>query len=302
MLGDHALEHRQQQHQHGERHDRAGDRPGEEHRPVVREADHRVHEVLLGDRPEDDAEHQRRDRKADALENVAQHAKPQHQPEVDDVVADRQRADEAEHQHIGRHHGLGKIEDLHQRADREIADHAHQDQAEEQRGENRVDHAGGAREHLRTGLDAVQHEGAEDDGGGAAARDAERQQMHQRAADRSGRGGLRRNDALGDAGAHQGLALAEPRLDAVADERGDGGAGARQQPDQVADHRRAEKHALDLVQLLPGRQFGARIGDLVERLGGEAGVQPRQHLADAIGADHHHQEFDAVGEDRRAEA
>ena len=41
--------------------------------------------------------------------------------------------------------------------------------------------------------------------------------MNHRAADRGGRG-LRRHDALGNAGPHLVLALAETRLDAVADE------------------------------------------------------------------------------------
>ena len=92
------------------------------------------------------------------------------------------------------------------------------------------------------------------------------------------------------------------RLDAVAHERRDGGAGAGQQADEIADDRRAQEHPLDVVELLQGRQFGARVRNLVERLGGEAGLQARQHFADAIGADHHHEKFDAVGKDRRAES
>ena len=68
------------------------------------------------------------------------------------------------------------------------------------------------------GLNAVQHEGAEDDRGRAAAGNAERQQMHHCAADRRGRRRLRRHDAFGNAGAHLVPALAEARLDAVAHE------------------------------------------------------------------------------------
>ena len=142
----------------------------------------------------------------------------------------------------------------------------------------------------------MQHEGAEDHRGGAGAGNAQRQQVHQGAADRGGRGRLRRDDAFGDAGAHLGLALAEFRLDAVADERSNGRAGAGQEADQIADHRRAEEHALNLAHFLPGRQFGAGIDDLLHRLGGKTRLQPRQHFADTIGADHHHQEFDAVGQ------
>src|SRR5665647_744420 len=52
------LQDREQQHDDGEHHDRAGNRTAEEDRPVIAEADHRIHEGFLGQRAENDAEHQ----------------------------------------------------------------------------------------------------------------------------------------------------------------------------------------------------------------------------------------------------
>ena len=57
--------------------------------------------------------------KAQALEHVAEHAEADHQPQVGDVVADRQRADEAHDHHERGDDRFGKIEDLHQRPDGE---------------------------------------------------------------------------------------------------------------------------------------------------------------------------------------
>src|SRR6185437_8727246 len=94
--GVETLREGKQQYDDRQARDGAGNRPGEEDRPIVREADHGIHEVLLGDRPEDDAEHERRDREFQALEAEAEDAEYDDQPEVGHVVADRQGADEAQ--------------------------------------------------------------------------------------------------------------------------------------------------------------------------------------------------------------
>src|SRR6185295_14021939 len=116
-----------------------GDGTREKDGPVVREADHRVHEGFFGDRTEDDAEYERRHRKFQTLESVTQNAEANDQPEIGDVVADRKRPDEAEDQYISRYDRFGEIEDFHQRPDGEIADRAHQCEAEKKRGEHGVD-------------------------------------------------------------------------------------------------------------------------------------------------------------------
>src|SRR6185369_3035386 len=127
-----ALHERQQYDDSGQRDDRSGDRSREEHGPIIRKTDHRVHERLFGYRTEDDAKHERRDWKFQALEAIAKYAEADNQPKIGDVVPYRQRSDKAEDQHVGRNDRLGKIEDLHKRADREIAERAHQREAEEQ--------------------------------------------------------------------------------------------------------------------------------------------------------------------------
>src|SRR5262249_40413560 len=96
-----ALYKGEQQHNHGQSHDRPGDRPREKYAPIVREADHRVHEGFFGDWSEDRAKYQRGDRKLQPLEAVAEDAEADDQPQIGDVVADRQGTDEAEDKHIG---------------------------------------------------------------------------------------------------------------------------------------------------------------------------------------------------------
>ena len=117
------------------------------------------------------------------------------------LLRSRIRADQAEQHDERRHDRLGQIQHLDQRPDREIAEQAHADHAEEHRREDRVDERRLRLEDLRSRLHAVQQERAEDDGGRAAARNAERQQRHHVAADRRGRCDLRRDDAFGDAAA-----------------------------------------------------------------------------------------------------
>src|SRR5262249_56211058 len=85
----------------------------EKYGPIVREADHRVHEGFFGDWSEDRAKHQRGDRKLQPLEAVAEDAEADDQPQIGDVVADRQGTDEAEDKHIGGYATLRKIQNLH---------------------------------------------------------------------------------------------------------------------------------------------------------------------------------------------
>ena len=133
--------------------------------------------------------------------------------------------------------GFREREHADQQLDREVADDAHADHAGEHRGEDRVNNVARLEEDVRAGLDALQHEGGHDDGGGAGAGNAHGEERHHGAADRGGGGRLRRDDALGDAGAELAPALAVLALEAVADERGDGGAGAGNDADEEADHR-----------------------------------------------------------------
>src|SRR5262249_61264950 len=112
---------------------------------------------------------------------------------------------------------------------------------------------------------------------------------------------LPRDYSFGNSGPQLLLALAEAPFDSVADERRYGGTGTRQKADEIAHHGRAKKHALDLIELLEGRQFGARVRNLVERFGGKARLQTRQNLTHAIGADHNHEKLDTVSENGQTE-
>src|SRR5215813_13834570 len=131
-----ALHERQQQDDNGQRDDGSRDGSREKYGPVIRKTDHRVHERLFGNRTEDDAEHERRDWKFQTFESVAENAEAYDQPEVRDVVADRKGADEAENQHVSRNDRLGEIENLDERTDCEIAERAHEREAEEKRSKH----------------------------------------------------------------------------------------------------------------------------------------------------------------------
>src|SRR4249920_3259484 len=110
VTSEQALHERQQQDDNGQYNDGSRDGSREEYGPVIRKTDHRVHERLFGYRTEDDAKHERRDRKFQAFEAIAENTKADDQPKIRDVVADRQRADEAEDQDVSRDNRLGKIE------------------------------------------------------------------------------------------------------------------------------------------------------------------------------------------------
>ena len=118
----------------------------------------------------------------------------------------------------------------------------------------------------------MQHEGAENDCSCAATRNAERQQRHQRAADGGGRRGLRRDDAFSDSGAHLLPAVAELRLQPVADERGDGRARPGNESDDVAEQLERRNMPLSAAISRKVGKLGACIGDLINRLGGETGL------------------------------
>ena len=154
---------------------------------------------------------------------------------------------------------------------------------------------------MRSRLYAVEHESAQDHRRGSASRDAKRQQRDQRAADRGGRRGLGRDDALGDAAAHLVPASPVLRLHAVTDERCDRRPRAGDQADDRAEQARPQKHPAEICDLARLRQFRAGCGHLLDGLAGKSLFQPCQYLADTVGAHHHHQEFDAVRENRRAE-
>ena len=147
----------------------------------------------------------------------------------------------------------------------------------------------------------MQHERPEDDGGRAAPRNPEREQRHESTADRRRCRRLRGNDAFRNSRSHLLPAPAELSFEAVAHERRDGGAGPRDEADDIAEQARSRKHALEAEDLAQAWQLGASAGDLLDRLAGETGLQAQQDLADAVGTDHHHQELDAVGQQRRAE-
>ena len=63
----------------------------------------------------------------------------------------------------------------------------------------------------------------------------------------------------------------------------------------------AEKHPLDVVQLFQVGNSVRALEILSSGLVAKPVSRRRQHFADAVGADHNHQEFDAIGENRRAE-
>ena len=140
-------------------------------------------------------------------------------------------------------------------------------------------------------------EGADQEGGGDVAGDAEREQRDQVGADHGAVRRLGRGDAFQLALAEFLRLLRGPLGGGVADQRGDAGADARNRPDGRADQRGAGERAL------AGGIFGERdapvrrIAARVERKGGFVGA-PRLFHADQDFA--HHQHAHAYGDDRDA--
>ncbi len=177
---------------------------------------------------------------------------------------------------------------------------AQEDQVGQQhRREDRVEQQRGLVEQMRAGPQAVHQQGAEDDRGGGAARDAERQGRHHGGAGRGVVGGLGAGDATD-------VALAEPRLVpgpalglVVADHRRDRAALGRQQADEGADAARAGDGRGAAPEILAARQ-----ADRIERRAHHLLVEAAglgQELGAGEQADHHGDEVDALGQLPEAE-
>src|SRR4051812_14324604 len=231
------VEHRDEQDQRREREHRGADRPSGENREIALRHHERLAQRPLHPAAEDEPQDERCGRIVEPAHEVAEHAEPDDQRDVeqasgsavdaDDGDADDQRVEDvvrrAQHLREDRHQRQVEHEQHH------IADVHARHQAPEQRGI--------LRDEERPRPEAPQHERGEQHRRGSGARNAEREQRHERPA------GLRVVRALGGGNALD-RALAEfvrtPRhrlLHAVGDERSDGRPRARENADQEPEHR-----------------------------------------------------------------
>jgi hypothetical protein len=78
-------------------HQRHPPRAGDRHHPLG---------IALGERAQDGAEDDRREREAGAAQDVADHAEEQHQPDIDEHGPVRERAEHRQHRHHRRQYAL----------------------------------------------------------------------------------------------------------------------------------------------------------------------------------------------------
>ena len=176
-------------------------------------------------------------------------------------------------------------------------DQVHQDVAAQQGHQDGVPDLRVVGDEQGAHLDALEHEGADEHGGGGVAGDAQAQQGHQGAAGEAVVGGLGGDQALRHAGAQQ-LGVLGPALGlGVGDEGGRGAAHAGEDAHEGAQQGGAddvdplalevpEEVELDLVLDLQGVLLG--VG------GVHAHLTLLQHLGDGEQADEHGEELEAA--------
>src|SRR5437773_3676279 len=225
-----------------ERGDRADQAVRPEYAHVSARADHRQAKRVLGAVAENERERERRKRNADLLEYVADDAEEEHQPDVEHGVLDRVGADRAgHHDHRGdrrERHAQDGGEDRHGREHEDKADHV----AEIHRSDQAPYEALVLDEEERPGVEAPNHQAAEQDRRRARARDAEREHRQQGGSAGGVRRGLRREHAL-DASLAERIFILRKSLCQVIAHKGGGDRSARRDAEPAPDRRRAlERH------------------------------------------------------------
>ena len=219
---------------------RQRDRVGEEHRQVALADRQRAAELLLGQRPQDQADHAGRHRHVEHAHAEAQDADDPQDDQVDHVVVQRVGAHGREHEDAGIEPGPGDVQQLHPDAGHGQVEHQQQHVADVEAGDQAPDQVGVALEQQRAGLQAVLLERGQHDGGRGRGRQAERQERRQRA----GHGGI-----VGGLGPGHGLdrtlaellgVLGQALLDQVGEEGRDLAAAGRQGTDREAQERAAQ--------------------------------------------------------------
>src|SRR4051812_9774869 len=287
------VEQRYQQDQHRERQHRGANRPSGEDRELPLRHHERLAQRPLHPAAEDEPQDERCGRIVEPAHEVAEHAEPDDQRDVeqasgsavdaDDGDADDQRVEDVvrrvQHLREDRHQRQVEHEQHH------IADVHARHQAPEQRG------IFGDEERPRP--EAPQHERGEQHRRGSRARNAEREQRHERSA------GLRVVRAFG--GGHAlDRTLAEfvraPRhrlLHAIRNERSNGGPGTRENADQEPEHRAVQEREAAILKVLERRQEVAQPLRHGQRTAFGSALHAGQHLAKREHADGDHHEVDA---------
>ena len=202
--------------------------------------DERAAELLLGQGPEDQADHAGCDRHIEHTHAEAQNADDPQNDQVGHVVVQRVGAHRGEHEDAGIEPGLGDVQQLHPDAGHGQVEHQQQHVADVEAGDQAPDQVGAAVEQQRAGLQAVLLERREQDGGSGRGRQAEREQGRQRA----GHGRVVRGLGAGH-GFDRTLAellrvLGQALLDQIGEEGRNLAAASRQGADRKAQERAAQ--------------------------------------------------------------
>ena len=213
------------------------DRALHQHQRIAEADLQRAAQLAFGDRPEDQADHHRRDRVVVAPHQEAEHAEARQHGELDHRGLGRDRAHGGEDQDAGIEPRLRDREQPHPQADQRQVEHQQHHVGDEQARDQPPDQIGLLGEQQRPGIEAVLLEAGEHHGGGGRGRQAERQQRHQRAGGGGVVGGLGPGDALDRALAELLRMLGELLLGRIGQEGRDLGAARRQRADREAEQR-----------------------------------------------------------------
>src|SRR4029077_7547033 len=150
--------------QHRESEDDGVDRSLEKHEEVARGDQHGPPEIFLQHRSEHEAEHEGGRLHTDLDEEIAEQAETQHQPEVEQAVADAVDADGAEHDDRRKQHVVGHTQQRYPDADQRQVDDDQHKIADPHRRDHAPEQLRLLGHHLRAGLDALDHQRADHQG------------------------------------------------------------------------------------------------------------------------------------------
>ena len=232
------------------------------------------------------------------LDQKAHNAEEQQAPHVEHAAVEGGvGAHGAHHEHHGVQALLGNEDDLRQQLHREEHDQVHQDIAAQQGHQNGVPDHRIVGDEQGAHLNALEHEGADQDGGGGVAGNTQAQQGHQGAAGQAVVGSLRGDQALGHAGAQQ-LGVLGPALGlGVGDQGGRGAAHTGQDAHEGAQQGGAE-HIDDLpLEVVEKAELDVVLDlqRIILAVGGvHASLTLLEHLGDGEQADEHGEELEAA--------
>ncbi len=250
-------------------------------------------QALVEQRPEDEAEHERRHLVAAPAQEERADADREHRVDVEQARRAGERADGAEQEDDRHQHGAADAQDQQQRLHQEQAEDQDRDRRERGHRDHLVDEVRMLDQHHRPGLDAVDDHRRHQHRRRRRARDAERERRDDVAGDRRHVAGLRGHQAV-DRALAELLLLARRRLrGGVRHPRARVLADAGQKARENADHARAEHGRPVLQHLAKARQH--RVLQLDELLLGRIGER-RQDLGEAERADQRRDQRDAARE------